>query len=104
MIERIKRKRKKKKTFQVKGQSQKAKPKILNFVQSCNTNYLQFSVNKTKQKVVDVRKKDTEIMPLKFNDQIIEQVSTYKYLVVAIDEKLKWSDHIDNINSKANKR
>ena len=28
----------------------------------------------------DFRKKDTEIMPLKINDQIIEQVSTYRYL------------------------
>ena len=34
------------------------------------------------------RKKDTAIMPLKINDQIIEQVSTYKYLGVTIDKNL----------------
>ena len=33
-----------------------------------------------------------------------EQVSTYKYLGVTIDEKLHWSDHINNIKSKAIKR
>ena len=42
-------------------------------------------------------------MPLKTNDQIIEQVSTNKYLGVTIEEKLS-SDHINNIKSKASKR
>ena len=54
--------------------------------------------------VIDFREKDTDIMPLKINDQIIDQVCTYKYLRVTIDEKLHWSDHINNIKSKANKR
>ena len=54
--------------------------------------------------VIDFRKKDTDIMPLKINDQIIDQVCTYKYLGVKVDEKLHWSDHINNIRSKANKR
>ena len=53
---------------------------------------------------MDCRKKDTDIMPLKINDQIIDQVCTYKYLEITIDEKLHWSDHINNIKSKANKR
>ena len=43
-------------------------------------------------------------MPLKINDRIIQQVSTYTYLGGTIDEKLHWSDHINNIKSKANKR
>ena len=43
--------------------------------------------------VVDFREKDAGIMHLKFNDQIIERVSTYKYLGVTIDEKLLWSEH-----------
>ena len=54
--------------------------------------------------VIDFRKKDTDIMALKINDRIIEQVPTYKYLGVAIDEKLHRSDHINNIKSKASKR
>ena len=58
----------------------------------------------TKEMVIDFRKKDTEIMPLKINDKIIEQVSTYKYLGVTIYEKLHWSDHINNIKFKVNKR
>ena len=43
--------------------------------------------------IIEPRKKDTEIMPLQINNQIIELVSTYKYLGVAIDEKIHWSDH-----------
>ena len=43
-------------------------------------------------------------MPLKINDQIIDQVCTYKYLGITIDEKLHWSDDINNIKSEANKR
>ena len=54
--------------------------------------------------VIDFRKKDTDIMPLKINDQIIGQVSTYICLGVTIDEKLHCSDHINNIKSKTNKR
>ena len=42
-------------------------------------------------------------MPLKINNQIIEQVSTFKYLGVTntIDEKLHCSDHMNNTKSKA---
>ena len=54
--------------------------------------------------VIKFRKKDTEITPLKISGKIIEQVSTYKYLGVTIDEKLHWSGHVNNIKSKANKR
>ena len=77
---------------------------VSKFFQWCNTNYLQLNVNKTKEMVIDFGKKDTEIMPLKINDQIIDEVCTYKYLGITIDEKLHWSDHINNIKSKANKR
>ena len=73
-------------------------------VQWCNTNYLQLNENKTKEMVIDSGKNDTEIMPLKIDDQCLEQVSTYKYLVVTIYEKLHWSGHINKINSKANKQ
>ena len=38
------------------------------------------------------------------NNQIIEQVSTYKYLRVTIDEELQWSHPINNIKSKEKKR
>ena len=43
-------------------------------------------------------------MPIKISDQIIHQVCTYTYLGVTIDEKLHWSDHINSIKTKANKR
>ena len=54
--------------------------------------------------VIASRKKDSEIMTLKINDQIIDQVSTFKYLGVTVYEKLHWSDHINNIKSKTTKR
>ena len=42
----------------------------------------------------DLRKKDTNIMPLKINGQIIEELSTCKYLRATIDEKLYKCDHL----------
>ena len=69
--------------------------KFSKLVQWCNTSYLQLNVNKTKEMVIDFRKEDTEFMPLKNNDQIIEQV--FMYPGVTIDEKLHWSNHINNI-------
>ena len=64
----------------------------------------ELNVNKTKKMLMDFKKKETEIMPLKINDKIIEQVTTYTYIGVTIDEKLHWSDHIKNNKTKANKR
>ena len=54
--------------------------------------------------VIDFKKKGSAIMPLKIDYQIIEQVSTYKYLGVTIDEKLHSSGHMNNAESKAKKR
>ena len=51
------------------------------------------NLNKPKEMIIELRKKDTEIIPLKINNQIIELVSMYKYLGVTIDEKIHWSDH-----------
>ena len=50
--------------------------------------------------VIDFRKEDTEIMPLKINNQIFWHVSTCKYLGVTNDEKVHFSDHRNNIKSK----
>ena len=77
---------------------------VSKLVQWCNTNYLQLNANKTKEMVIGFRKKGTDIMSLKINDPMIDQVYTYKYLGVTIDEKLHWSDHINNNKSKANKQ
>ena len=76
--------------------------KFLNSFKWYNTAYLQINVNKTKEMAIGCRKKDFKTMPLKINDQMIDQVSIYKYLEVTIDEKLYWSDHINNIKSRAN--
>ena len=54
--------------------------------------------------VIDFREKAIDIMHLKINDQNFDQVCTYKYLGITIDEKLHWSDHINDIKSKTNKR
>ena len=76
---------------------------VTNFVQWCEANHLELNVNKTKEMIIDFRKKDNAISPLEINDYTIEQVSEYKYLGVTIDDKLHWSGHINNIKSKANK-
>ena len=58
--------------------------------------------------VTDFKKKDTEInnllknkKSLKINNQIIEQVSSHKYLGVTVDEKLQQNDQINNITNNS---
>ena len=38
------------------------------------------------------------------NDKCLEQVTTYKYLGVHIDCKLKWIEHIDHVAYSVSKR
>lgn len=62
---------------------------IFNFTNWCVDNYLEINVGKTKEIIVDFRrKKKTTIPDLKINGQSVERVSEYKYLGTVIDDQL----------------
>uniref|UniRef100_A0A8C6MDJ7 Reverse transcriptase domain-containing protein n=1 Tax=Nothobranchius furzeri TaxID=105023 RepID=A0A8C6MDJ7_NOTFU len=65
-------------------------------------NKLSMNVTKTKFIIFGNRKITNEII-IKINGIVIEQVHTYKFLGITIDEKLSWKPHIDDIKLKISK-
>ena len=74
------------------------------FVTWCDTNALNLNVSKTKELIIDFRHKQSIKRPLVIKDEVVEQVSEYKYLGIIVDDKLRWSNHIEYTLSKVNKR
>ena len=74
------------------------------FVSWCEENHLNLNVKKTKEVVVDFRKKNNAHSPIVINGENVEFVSSYKYLGTVIDNKLKGDENVKRIVKKANKR
>ena len=52
-----------------------------------------FNVIKTKEMIVDYRKKRNEHAPILIDGAVVEQVESFKFLGVHITNKLTWSKH-----------
>ena len=70
----------------------------------CNENYLNLNVSKTKEIIWDFRRHKADFIRMNINDMEVDVVHSYKYLGLVIDDKLSFSDHVDNQIKKANKR
>ena len=70
------------------GDEGEYRSQVHNFVEWCDDNYLNLNVNKTKEMVVDFRKKDRCIQNLVIKEEQVEIVHDYKYLGVQIDDKI----------------
>ena len=57
----------------------------------CQNNNLSLNVTKTKEMVVDYRKRSTEHAPILIDGAVVEQVESFKFLGVHINNKLDWS-------------
>ncbi|CDQ96776.1 unnamed protein product, partial [Oncorhynchus mykiss] len=55
----------------------------------CQNNNLSLNVTKTKEMIVDYRKRTTILI----NGDVVEQVESFKFLGVHITNKLEWSKH-----------
>ena len=73
---------------------------INQFVQWCESNHLSLNTSKTKD-MIFYSKAVCRHQPVYINGQIIEQVSTYKYLGITLDVKLTWGLHVDATCVKA---
>jgi hypothetical protein len=58
-------------------------------------------VIKTKEMIVDYRKKSTEHAPILIDGSVVEQVESFKFLGVHINNKLTWSKHTKTVVKKA---
>ncbi|XP_051521146.1 sialidase-4 isoform X1 [Myxocyprinus asiaticus] len=67
----------------------------------CQEHNLSLNVSKTKEVVVDFRRKDREHSPITINGAPVERVSSFKFLSVHITEELTWSVHTEAVVKKA---
>lgn len=86
------------------GNSLAYKAGIDSFVSWCEDNFLKLNVGKTKELIIDFRKKKEEVCPVTINGEQIEIVQTYKYLGVHIDHKLDWKKNTEAVFKKAQSR
>ncbi len=68
----------------------------------CQDNCLSLNVSKTKELIVDFRKRQQRpYTPLMISGTPVERVSSFKYLGVNISEDLTWTTHIQTQVKKA---
>ncbi len=70
----------------------------------CQDNCLSLNMSKTKELIVDFRKRQQPFTPLMISGTPVEKVSSFKYLGVNISEDLTWTTHIQTQVKKARPR
>ena len=63
----------------------------------CKDNNLSLNVIKTKEMIVDYRRRTTEHAPILIDGAGVEQVESFKFLGVHITNKLTWSEHTKTV-------
>ena len=77
---------------------------IRKFTELCKENYLVLNVQKTKEMIIDFRKKKMPLAPVTIDNHDIECVTEYKYLGTIIDHKLTWNSNTDYLYKKGHQR
>ena len=67
----------------------------------CQDNNLSLNVIKTKEMIVDYRRKRTENTPILIDRAAVEQVESFKFLGVHITNKLTWAEHTKTVVKRA---
>ena len=67
----------------------------------CQNNNLCLNVTKTKEVIVDYRKRSTEHAPILIDLAVVEQVESFKFLGGHINNKLEWSKHTKTVIKRA---
>ena len=80
------------------------KSSIADFTNWCQKNKLLLNTDKTKELIIDFRQKSQPVVPLRINGKDIEQVSSYKYLGIHIDNNINWQLQATTVYKKINKR
>jgi hypothetical protein len=70
----------------------------------CAENNLQLNVAKTKEIIVDFRRKKTPVSPLVIDGSEVERVDCFKFLGIHISGDLTWSAHVEQCVAKAQRR
>ena len=54
-------------------------------------------MDKTKEMIVDYRKRRAEHIPFHIDEAVVERVESFKFLGVHITNKLSWSKHTKKV-------
>ena len=74
---------------------------VRDLARCCQNNNLSLNVTKTKEIIVDYRKRRTEHAPLLIDGAVVEQVESFKFLGVHITNKLEWYKHTKTVLKRA---
>lgn len=86
------------------GREEEYRQLIQDFVVWCRANNLQLNTSKTKEMVVDFRRRKPQLLPITIEGDIVEWVETYKYLGLHLDHKLDWTVNCDTLYKKTQSR
>ncbi|KAI3356050.1 hypothetical protein L3Q82_017163 [Scortum barcoo] len=87
------------------GEDREYRGLIQDFVDLCLWNNLQINAGKTKELVVDFRRRShSPPAPVSIQGTDIDTVKSYKYLGVHLNDSLDWSDNTNALVKKGNSR
>ncbi len=73
-------------------------------VRWCENNNLILNISKTKELAVDFRRKATPLLPLSINGEVVEKVTSFKFLGTTIHQSLSWELNTSLIISKCHQQ
>ncbi|TKS65974.1 putative RNA-directed DNA polymerase from transposon BS [Collichthys lucidus] len=77
---------------------------IDSFVDWSEQNHLRLNINKTREMVIDFRRKKAPSQPLRIRGEVVEEVEDYRYLGVVIDNRLDWKSNTEAVYKKGMSR
>ena len=77
---------------------------VVRFSSWCSNNFLHLNVSKTKEMCIDFRRNRTVISPIVINGEPVEQVDSFKYLGVILDEIFSFTEHVTAVQKKSQQR
>ena len=77
---------------------------VSSLVSWCDTNNLQLNASKTREMIVDFRKRKSPLAPIIVNGDSIERVDCFKFLGTIISNDLTWENNTDAVVKKAQQR
>ena len=77
---------------------------MVRFSSWCSNNFLHLNVSKTKEMCIDFRRNRTVNSPIVINGEPVEQVDSFKYLGVILDENFSFTKHVTAVQKKSQQR
>uniref|UniRef100_A0A3B3HJX1 Reverse transcriptase domain-containing protein n=1 Tax=Oryzias latipes TaxID=8090 RepID=A0A3B3HJX1_ORYLA len=77
---------------------------VQHLVSWCNNNDLILNITKTKEIIVDFRRRSKNHQSLSIGTEMVERVTSFKFLGVTMTEDLSWGPHTASVVGKAQQR